>query len=306
MLGDEGHRRDQHPLSLPACLGDGFRGGRSDPLHRPHAALVAHAPVPASAKLSHDGLAGALHLVLIGVAALDDALRQAVGGEQQAQALGATRRFEGLADVLGMGPGQARRVEEAADLVHGPATLVGLAPGLDRGARGGGRILRIERQQDDLVRRKVLHRLRRRLGERVPIAHGHEAAGLEARQGRRQPRLKRLHLGRRLAQERRGAAHHSVVGAGLLAPAGGDEPGQQRAQRPGQADDGRIVEQVEQEGLHRVQAVRSAEGEQHHRQATPHAERAGGDDLFRHGPPPAGSPAPHAPPAYPAAPHGRG
>src|SRR3546814_4978361 len=48
-------------------------------------------------------------------------------------------------------------------------------------------------------------------------------------------------------------------------PAPGNQLRQQPAQRQRQADDGRVDEEVEQEGLDRGQAVGSAQIEEHHR-----------------------------------------
>ena len=159
-------------------------------------------------------------------------------------------------------------VEEAADFAHGSGTLVRGAPRLDRGAGRGGRVLGIERQQDDLVGAESRNLSRNRLGKRTPVAHGDETSRLPAGQLGRKAGVERRRLGLRLWKQWRTAAHVGVVGAGLLPATAGDQPGEQRPQRPRQADDGAVVEQVEEERFDGGEAVGTAEVEQDDRQAT--------------------------------------
>ena len=61
-----------------------------------------------------------------------------------------------------------------------PAFFAARVPVLQRRGRGGGGILRIERQQHDFVGRKRLHRPRRAVAERMPAAHGDKGLGFHA------------------------------------------------------------------------------------------------------------------------------
>ncbi|MNV52394.1 hypothetical protein D3C71_1444820 [compost metagenome] len=105
------------------------------------------------------------------------------------------------------------------------------------------------------------------LGKGVPIAHGDEDLGLVARRrvGQALRQSRRLFQG--LGQQGRAPAHPGVVGLGRLLAPRGDQPRQRRAHDARQTDDGRVVEQVEQEGFDRVRPVRPAEIGQHHSDA---------------------------------------
>ena len=100
-------------------------------------------------------------------------------------------------------------------------------------------------------------RARRLVAERVPVAHGDEAARVEVRQGRFQ--RARLLLGQ--FQQRRSAAEDrrsSRVAA--LARATGDDPGEEGADEERHPQDGGVREQVDQERLDRLRAVRARRG----------------------------------------------
>ena len=187
----------------------------------------------------------------------------AVGGEQHPHR-GVARLVQFLTDRLGLGGDPACGLGIAADRPADARPGIGRSPQLQRGLGRGRRILRIERQQHHFVGAEHGDVGGRLLGQRVPVAHGDEDPDLVARQPFGQRGLQRLGLGCRLGQQRRAPAHEAIVGlGGGLAPAG-DQPGQRRPQQAGQADDGRVIEQVEQEGFDRGLIVRPAQIEQDH------------------------------------------
>ena len=79
---------------------------------------------------------------------------------------------------------------------------------LKRRRGGGGGELRIERQKHDAVRRELPHRLRRRIAERMPAAHGDEGPGLEPCV--RNARFQSLGLALGFLQDRRAAAQMAI------------------------------------------------------------------------------------------------
>ncbi len=152
-------------------------------------------------------------------------------------------------------------------------TLVGFPPGLQRRGRGGGRILRIERNQHDLVRSEGGHGAGGLCGGGRPVAHGDEGLDLVGRAQTGKGGAQRFGLGLRFLQQRRAAPHVGVVGLGQPLAALGDEPGQRPADDSRQADDGWIGEQVLQEGPHVGLVVGAAQVEEHHGDAPPRAFR---------------------------------
>ena len=268
MLRDKGHRCHDHPDPVARGLGDGVRGRRPQPFHRPDPALVADGPgTLGQPGPGGDGSTGRLDLRLIGIALLrDQALRDAVGREQHPhRPVAGLGQFRAHAVSLGLDP--ARCLGVAADRPADARARIDLGPPLQRGLRRRGRELGIQRQEDDLVRAERRHIHRGFFRQRSPVAHGDEGAHLVARQ---QPAQDFGH-GRCLTpgfrQQGGTAAHQGVVGLGGRLAAAGDQPCQKRPERIGQADDGRVAEQVEQEGFDRGLVVRPAEIEQHHRDA---------------------------------------
>ena len=262
VLGDEGDRRQDHPLAVPGRAAERILRGRTDPGERADPALVADLPVGELRQLRGHRGGRRLHLRLIGIAALHHLFRQAVGGEEQAQVRRPAGAFPGLADQGRMGRDQGLVRGEAADRAAAARPPVGGGPVLER-RRGRGRgELRIERQEDDLVGREGGHGLRRLVGPRLPVAHGDEGVGLTVRRGDPQGLLQRPGLLLRLRQQRRAAAHQGVVGLGHLPARGGDQGRQRIAGDGRQADDRRIAEEVEQEGLDGVRPVRPAQVEE--------------------------------------------
>src|SRR5487761_1217858 len=79
VLGDEGARRDADAAALAAGHADLVLGGRHQPFERADATLISDAHVEhRSPPTRAPPRGGRLDLPLIGVAAIDDALRQAV------------------------------------------------------------------------------------------------------------------------------------------------------------------------------------------------------------------------------------
>ena len=77
-----GHHDHGHAVAPGAV--ELVHGRRLQPSERPHLALVADGPVQiVAAEACCDAPRGLLHLPLVGIAARDHALGQAVGGEEQ-------------------------------------------------------------------------------------------------------------------------------------------------------------------------------------------------------------------------------
>ncbi len=144
-----------------------------------------------------------------------------------------------------------------------PGALRRPPPVGQRRGRRRRRILRIERQQHDPIRRERPHLPRHGLAHRMPVAHAdeHPRALVPALQ----PGLQCLGLPAGIGQQRRSATDLRVDVTRHRRPPSRDQPRQQPTRRPGQADDRLVVEQVEQERLDRRQGVRPAQVEQHHR-----------------------------------------
>ena len=275
MLGDEGDRHhDERHAIAPGARDLGLRRG-SDPLQRPDPALVADPPVQIPlAQGLHHGRHGALDLPLVGVAALDDLLRQAVGGEQHPRRAVPGRLRErrtqparDLGHETGFGRITAQR--PGRNLEPNPRRRAG--PGREGGPGRGRGELRIERQEDDPLRVVGLDRARGLLAHGVPVAHGDEGLdlavpGLAVPTGLGvQDRLQRPSLGLGVGEQRRAAAQFIVDPPRHRRPAPRNPLGEQPAERSGCADDRRIVEQVEEERPHRPRPVRAAEIEKNDR-----------------------------------------
>ena len=220
MLGHEGDRHHQDGHTVGRRLVDRMLRAGIQPFLRRGAGLVADRPVQVRQVQSADrGGDGALDLELVGIAALDDGLRQAVGREQHPQSHPAAQFVHccvvSIAHALGRGGDVAGVRVVAAQRGHRrhqPGGRRGLPPRGQRGPGRGGGVLRIERQQHDLLRRPVPHPARDLVAERMPVAHGDEAAHVVLGQCRLQA------AGLLLRQPEQGgaAAEDLVVGGGRL------------------------------------------------------------------------------------------
>ena len=268
MLGDEGHGRHDHRLSLRAGPFDLAVRIGADPLQRTHPALVADDVIEIlPPERPPNGGDAALDLALIRIPGLDERLGHTVRGIEDPR-LRPGPAFENVRDPRGRG------------LDETPVFGITADPGRRRGelpprrpfpvpegrCAGRGGKLGIERQEDDPVgieARDFGHDLRR---HRMPVPHADEH--LET--GIRQRVFERPCLCLGLLQQRRPASDAFVD-----PPRFGFAPPRNRlrehpSQRPRLTDDGRIVEQVEQERPYRLRAIRSAEVEEDDRDAARH------------------------------------
>ena len=281
MFRDEGDGHHHHRHAILAGAFQLLLGGRADPFHRADAALVAHHPVHiGDAERADHGPRRLLHMLGIGIALVHHPLRQAMGGKQDARRPLFRRLLKAGAHQIGDGRNHPRLVRIAADGFGGHRPAGGqLAPFPHARSAGGGGKLRIKRQQDHPLGPPRLGRRQRFRGEGMPVAHGDEHAIALA-----QRRFQRLGLLVGFLDQRRFAAQLGIDLARHRPALLRDEPGQHVADQPRRADDGRIVEQVEQKRLDRVQRIGAAQVEQ--------------DDcrLSHFDPPGARNPAPMVPP----------
>ena len=266
VLGNEcdGHDHDRNARRSGAA--HFVLGGRSDPLHRADAALIAGRPVqPGAVQRLHDGRGRHLHLPLVGVAGVDRALRQGMRGKQQARGAVSGRLVQRLPDVGDRRAQKAvvRRIATDDVLRRRQSLPAGLlSEGLHRSTGGGGRELRIQRQQHDAVRPEILDPADGLADQRVPVTHEDEYFHLLGGVG--DFLLQRLGLLHRCRQERGAAAHLSVDLLARGGAPGRDQPRRDPAEGIGHAQDRGIAEQVEQERADGFGRVRTAQVEDHH------------------------------------------
>ncbi len=117
----------------------------------------------------------------------------------------------------------------------------GFAPIGERAAGRCGRIMRIEREQQNPVWVPRPHLPRRFLGERVPIAHGDKAPHVP---GRQSP-FERFGLLNRQLEQRGLAAKQRIVFARGFNARARDDPRQQRPDEKRHSQNRRITKQVE-------------------------------------------------------------
>ncbi len=275
MVRDEGDRHHQHRHPVERGPLDLGIGAGPDPLLRRRTRLVADHPVRLRfAPFRQDAGNRLLDLPLIRVAATHHDFRQPVGGEQHAQP---DLRIE-LCSCRGVGFAQQRR--RGGDIVgigriaadrhgvrHKAGSRCGLAPCGERTARRRGRIMRIERQQHDLVRLPVPYGLRRFVAQRMPVAHRDEAFGVKFRQRG----LERRRLRLRQLEQRRSAAKQGIVRGRWLQPASRDVTRQDGTHKEWDTQDSRVSEQIQQEGFDRLRPIGPSQIEQHHGDLRPHA-----------------------------------
>ena len=85
MLGNEGDRTNKKARAFRSRFVDFFLGRRTNPFQRANARLIAGAHVPIGGQqLTHGGDA-LFDLPLIRIATVDDTLREAMRGEEQAR-----------------------------------------------------------------------------------------------------------------------------------------------------------------------------------------------------------------------------
>ena len=125
-------------------------------------------------------------------------------------------------------------------------------PRIQAAARGGGRVLGVEGQQDDFIGGEGREVANRRLRERMPIAHGHHHARYErlGKLGLERPRLPRRYLA-----DRRLTADLLIVRAHFGGAAGRYEACQGFAGQAGkgEVDDVGVAKQVIEKGFDGVE-----------------------------------------------------
>ena len=270
MLGHKGNRHNDNCLVLRTSTLDLVLGRWADPFHRAHAALIADIPVQPLDRhfLDHGGRCF-FDLRLIGITALGNhRFWHTMGRKQDARLINAkllglgTCAFITRLDHLGGGLNKARIGRIAARcLDRGCQANLGTGPFpvLDRRSAGGSRKLRIKRQQNLFICPPCLDRGCGIIGKRLPIAHGDKTTvfitviftierclqGIGLLLGQFQKRRFATDMIINLARNRRTATRNQL--------------GQQEPERIGQADDRRIVKQVEQKRLNGCRTVRTTQ-----------------------------------------------
>ena len=217
----------------------------------------------------HDQLGTGLDLALVGVAGLlHVAPGHAVGAEEHVGRCGVRAGLDLPGDQPGHGADVAGVVVVAADAADRQAGegRVGLAQALqltEAGAAGADREVGVKGQHHHLVHVVGLDVAHRRLGEGMPVAHGHVAGGLDAPLAQAALQLAGLLLGD--APQGRATADRAVGLLRLAGPQAADQPGQGLLQgRIGQPDDLGIGEQVVEERTHVLDPLRPSQIQQQH------------------------------------------
>ena len=249
MFGHEGDRHHEDGDVVGSGALDLFLGAGTDPALRSRPRLIAYRKIQArDRQAAHHPGDAALDLKLIRVTRPDDDLRQAVRREQDPQPDPLRHRRQRR--IVGAVQHRRRRCEvfrvrmvaaQRRCRLGQPSLGRCLAP---RGQAAAGRrrgIVRVKRQQHDPVWVPFAHRPRRLQAERMPVAHGDEAARARDRLLERP----RLLLGQ--LEQRALAAEEGVVGARGLDAQVGDQPGEERTQEKRHPQDRRVAEQVDQE-----------------------------------------------------------
>jgi len=191
-----------------AMLGDVPQGEAlaQDAAKRFPTALITEAVRVGPEPAFHHPLHGRFDLRLVRITALDhpggDAVRAEkqvnVGGHARGVAVGAPKTYEALLDALHQRVEVDGIIVEIAHHMYRRRLLAWklALPLVQAAARGGGRILGIERQQDNLLGGESRKFANRRFRQRMPITHGHHHARRErfAEFQLQRPRLPRRHL----------------------------------------------------------------------------------------------------------------
>ena len=210
---------------------------------------------------------GLLHLPLVGIAARNHTLGQAVGGEEKPRRSGLNRLSQQRLDQRRMGLNEPLRARVAADGVRrrGDAgSAGGLPPSVERRGHGCGRELRVERQQHDALRPEGGHPPCRRFAHWMPVTHRDNHLDLTKID---ESNLQRRRLCLGLFKQRRTSADRAVNLPCFRPPALRDQARQQPTHRPRRADDRRVAEQITQERLDGIERIGAAEVHENHRNA---------------------------------------
>ena len=134
-----------------------------------------------------------------------------------------------------------RMIEEMVDQMNRHFRLVEAVPFLQAAAGGGKGIVRVERQQHELVEGRAVERGDGLRSVRTPVAHGHDGARGNMRAQRR---FESARLLLREAANRRASADFGVCCADGFRARGGDQLRQRlaREKRAGEIDDVGIAE----------------------------------------------------------------
>jgi hypothetical protein len=136
-------------------------------------------------------------------------------------------------------------------------------PFVQAATRGGLGVLRIQRQQDEVVRSMLRDLLDRVLCERVPVTHCDHHARVQVAS---QFGFERLSLPPGVLEDRAPAADFRVMMRDVLRACGGDQPreGLPRDACKRKIDDVGIREQVVQKWTNVIQRIRPTELKEHH------------------------------------------
>src|SRR5579863_6248117 len=258
VFGDERDRDDQQMLlPFPRQDFERLRQRGFEPLLPADPALEAKQVRVRPSAASHHGGDSFLDLALVWIAALDEAERQAVRAENEVHfaAIIETRerRFDIAHECLDILRMHVKFFDEYLARRGSPAAVrrrlrgADAAPFFQAAERGGEGVVRIKRQQNESVEwRRRPYRVDSFLCERMPVAHGDEAAGVEI--GRERGfESARLKFGE--PTDRRLAADSVVMFANDSGAAVGDPPGERTARQPSteEIDDVGIAEKIVEE-----------------------------------------------------------
>ncbi len=153
---------------------------RLQPPARAHFALIAQAMIVRPSSLLHHQGHGFFNLLLIGVALFDHRHRYAVRAEDQRHRSRMGKTGERIVDPLHYGCDVCRITIKRRHTGNRNCPLPPALPLVQTAARRRTRVLRIQRQQHDLVYLSILQLSDRFGGEWVPVAHRDHAARVDA------------------------------------------------------------------------------------------------------------------------------
>ena len=218
----------------------------------------------APAAAPHQQLNCFFDLVLVGISLCDHRLRHTVRAEYQFRIFRMREAPQHVLDLLNQRIQIKLVPVETPDGVH-RQVVVKQAPPLVQTAPGGGAgILRIKRQQDDLVAFSLPHPGNGFGRERMPVAHSHKAACIYP--GFRQRCLQSSSLPLGKSPDGRATADCGVVMLHLASASRGNQLGQRfpPKARKREVNDVRIRKEVKKKRFDRLKRIGPAQLEQYY------------------------------------------
>ena len=207
----------------------------------------------------HQQLHGFLDLPLIRIALLNHRHGNAVRAENDLRQAGHGETAQSFLHFLHDRVQIYRITIETLDAMHPGAASKQPMPLVQTRSRGGGGILRVERQEDNLVALRLDQPGYGLAGEWMPVAHSHETTRIQAEGIQFTLKRTRLLLG--IAADGRASADGGVMMLYFAGAGGGNQFGQRFAPNAGEGkvNDFGVAEEIVKKRFYRFQAVGSAQ-----------------------------------------------